>query len=93
MTNGDRRSAQLDQLRSDCKDGPIRPKGETKLMCSHYEAPTPSQLAAAFGIDNGQQGKLDLWPGYIGPFLRSPASLDDESVNALGWKCWPVHSG
>lgn len=47
-------------------------------MCSHYEAPTPSQLAAAFGINNDHQGKLDLWPGYMGPFLRPLASLDDE---------------
>jgi len=39
-------------------------------MCSHYEAPTPSQLADAFGIEVDPQGKLDLWPGYIGPFLR-----------------------
>lgn len=53
-------------------------------MCSHYEAPTPGQLAAAFGIDNDQQGKLDLWPGYIGPFLRPLGSFDDESGERPG---------
>lgn len=39
-------------------------------MCSHYEPPTPDQLAQAFGVEPYAQGKLDLWPGYIGPFLR-----------------------
>jgi putative SOS response-associated peptidase YedK len=39
-------------------------------MCSHYESPTPSQLAEAFGVESDPQGRLDLWPGYTGPFLR-----------------------
>lgn len=38
-------------------------------MCSHYEAPTQSQLALEFGIDLCKQGKLDLWLGYFGPFI------------------------
>lgn len=53
-------------------------------MCSHYEAPTSGQLAAAFGVQ-GEQGTLDLWPGYIGPFLRRSASVDeDEADEGLG---------
>jgi putative SOS response-associated peptidase YedK len=39
-------------------------------MCSHYEAPTPVALAEAFGVEPYEQLKLNLWPGYFGPFLR-----------------------
>ncbi|RMS10411.1 hypothetical protein ALP72_05123 [Pseudomonas coronafaciens pv. coronafaciens] len=39
-------------------------------MCSHYEAPSPHKVAEAFGAAPFEQGRLDLWPGYIGPFLR-----------------------
>lgn len=45
-------------------------------MCSHYEALTPEQLAQTFGVEPYEQGKLDLWPGYIGPFLRTPVNVD-----------------
>lgn len=47
-------------------------------MCSHYEAPTPEQLSQAFGVEPFEQGKLDLWPGYIGPLLRRPAHVDEQ---------------
>jgi putative SOS response-associated peptidase YedK len=47
-------------------------------MCSHYEAPTLYELASAFGIEGESQGKLDLWPGYLGPFLRRPDRDDDQ---------------
>ena len=53
-------------------------------MCSHYEAPTPNQLAAAFGIEDDQQGKLDLWPGYIGPFLRRVAEGVEQEGERVG---------
>ncbi|WP_425928708.1 SOS response-associated peptidase family protein [Pseudomonas sp. NyZ201] len=43
-------------------------------MCSHYEAPSSKQLALAFGFDVEVQEPLDLWPGYLGPFLRSTVS-------------------
>ncbi len=46
-------------------------------MCSHYEAPTSDQLEQAFGTRPFEQGKLDLWPGYAGPFLRNAESSDD----------------
>lgn len=46
------------------------------MMCSHYEAPTQSQLALVFGIELYEQGKLDLWPGYFGPFIRHPEHAD-----------------
>jgi putative SOS response-associated peptidase YedK len=49
-------------------------------MCSHYEAPTSAQLAATFSVQV-EQGTLDLWPGYLGPFLRRSTSvgeMDDE---------------
>lgn len=41
-------------------------------MCSHYEAPSNAQLVSAFGIEPFEQGRLDLWPTYVGPFLRRP---------------------
>lgn len=45
-------------------------------MCSHYEAPTPQQLADTFGIDPYEQGKLELYPGYTGPFIRRTEHFD-----------------
>jgi len=47
-------------------------------MCSHYEPPTPSQLAHSFGVEPYQQGHLDLWPGYVGPFVRRRATTNAE---------------
>lgn len=46
-------------------------------MCSHYEAPNSSALVEAFGVEPFEQFKLDLWPGYCGPFLR--ATDEEES--------------
>ncbi|MGP5465287.1 SOS response-associated peptidase [Pseudomonas helleri] len=55
-------------------------------MCSHYEAPTSAQLAATFSVQV-EQGTLDLWPGYLGPFLRRSTSvgeMDDEGSGLEG---------
>ncbi|KPW36266.1 Orf14 [Pseudomonas coronafaciens pv. atropurpurea] len=54
-------------------------------MCSHYEAASPHQVAEAFGVAPFDQGRLDLWPGYIGPFLRRPDghAEDNESLAAM----------
>jgi putative SOS response-associated peptidase YedK len=52
-------------------------------MCSHYEAPAPQLVAETFGIDLYEQGKLDLWPGYIGPFIRRAEHFDVESPAVL----------
>lgn len=48
-------------------------------MCSHYEAPDPEHLLNVYGSTPDQQYKLDLWPGYTGPFLRqrSPEHQDE----------------
>ncbi|MCF5725099.1 SOS response-associated peptidase [Pseudomonas syringae] len=53
-------------------------------MCSHYESPAAEQLALGFGVAVPQQGVLDLWPGYSGPFLRAAVDQDehDEAVPA-----------
>lgn len=48
-------------------------------MCSHYEAPAPQRVADTFGVKPYEQGKLDLWPGYIGPFIRSAEHVDVEA--------------
>lgn len=54
-------------------------------MCSHYEAPSPHQVAEAFGVAPFDQGRLDLWPGHLGPFLRSAdgRAEDNESPEAM----------
>ncbi|AUZ62116.1 hypothetical protein PRJ_5558 (plasmid) [Pseudomonas sp. XWY-1] len=52
-------------------------------MCSHYEAPTQDQLAAAFGVESDRQWKLDLWPGYIGPLLRRSIDQVEQSEEGL----------
>jgi len=48
-------------------------------MCSHYEAPAPQRVAETFGVEPFEQGKLDLYPGYTGPFIRRAELVDDES--------------
>lgn len=52
-------------------------------MCSHYEAPSPLRVAETFGIEPFEQGKLDLYPGYSGPFIRRAERFDDESPAPL----------
>lgn len=49
-------------------------------MCSHYEAPAPQLVAETFGIDPFEQVKLDLWPGYIGAFIRRAESVDHDAL-------------
>ena len=39
-------------------------------MCSRYEAPTTEQLQASFGLSPSDPIQTELWPGYVGPFLR-----------------------
>lgn len=48
-------------------------------MCSHYEAPAPQRVADTFGVEPYEQGKLNLWPGYIGLFIRSAKNADPEA--------------
>lgn len=54
-------------------------------MCSHYEAPSPQLVAETFGIEPYTQGKLDLYPGYTGPFIRRAehVEVDGESPAPL----------
>lgn len=51
-------------------------------MCSRYEAPTPARLRDAFTLDIDAQEKLDLWPGYVGPFIRRPVDTDPDDEAA-----------
>lgn len=53
-------------------------------MCSHYEAPPPQKVADTFGITVYEQGKLDLWPSYLGPFLRRKQQPINDSGAAEG---------
>jgi putative SOS response-associated peptidase YedK len=45
-------------------------------MCSHYEAPTSQQLLDAFGVAPEGPVQTELWPGYMGPFIRLPVQSD-----------------
>jgi putative SOS response-associated peptidase YedK len=56
-------------------------------MCSHYQAlKNKERYASEFGVSPPTEpGKLDLWPGYIGSFIRRHPHGDvgDEAVPAL----------
>ena len=53
-------------------------------MCSHYQAlKDRERLSRAFGVaPPPDEGKLDMWPGYLGPFIRRHPHADvrDEAV-------------
>ena len=55
-------------------------------MCSHYQAiKERERYIRAFGVKPpAEPGKVDLWPGYMGSFIRRHPSADlgDESVPA-----------
>lgn len=56
-------------------------------MCSHYEAvKEPERLKKEFGAEPPPEtGKLDMWPGYLGNFIRSHphADVGDDAVPAV----------
>lgn len=58
-------------------------------MCSHYEAPSPSRLRNAFGLTFDSQEKIDLWPGYVGPFIRKPTGIDPHDEAAPNLEALP----
>lgn len=47
-------------------------------MCSRYEAPAPAELVAAFGTKLVEPVQAELWPGYVGPFIRRLQEGDSE---------------
>lgn len=55
-------------------------------MCSHYQAlKEEERLRCAFIVEPpANMGKADMWPGYVGTFIRAhpQASLGDESAPA-----------
>lgn len=46
-------------------------------MCSRYEAPSAAQIQDFFGLDLDQPTQTELWPTYVGPFIRSVAESED----------------
>ena len=54
-------------------------------MCSHYEAPTSSQLMAGFDVELDAPTQTDLWPGHVGVFLRRDEEAADgvQSLEAM----------
>lgn len=51
-------------------------------MCSHYEAPSPQDLNKAFG-SSAEFQQQELWPGYVGPFVRQGINEDAESAHEV----------
>jgi putative SOS response-associated peptidase YedK len=55
-------------------------------MCSHYQAlKERERFYSEFGVEPPlDEGKLDMWPGYLGPFIRrhQHADVGDEAVPA-----------
>jgi putative SOS response-associated peptidase YedK len=53
-------------------------------MCSHYQALKEAEkFRKVFGVEPPlEEGKLDMWPGYLGPFIRKHphADVGDEAV-------------
>ncbi|SBW84510.1 hypothetical protein PVE_R2G0484 [Pseudomonas veronii 1YdBTEX2] len=49
-------------------------------MCSHYEAPTEERLLAGFGVATTDPYQHDLWPTYLGPFIRLRCSEANDDV-------------
>ena len=63
-------------------------------MCSHYEAVKDAQrLQRQFGVSPAAPGELavktDMWPGYLGAFIRSHphAGVGDDAVPPV--ECLP----
>ena len=56
-------------------------------MCSHYQAVKEREkYLRHFGVlPPSEDAKLDLWPGYLGPFIRKHphADVGDDAVPAL----------
>lgn len=51
-------------------------------MCSHYEAPSSARLKSAFSAAPSEQYQTDLWPLYVGPFIRlNTAEAQDEGAD------------
>ncbi len=49
-------------------------------MCSHYEAPSAERIRSAFGNAPDGDHQMDLWPTYLGPFVKLPDGEDDDTV-------------
>ena len=52
-------------------------------MCSHYEAPSAALLHRAFGVTLNTPAQTDLWPGYVGPFIRQQRDIEANGATAL----------
>lgn len=50
-------------------------------MSSHYEGATADPLVKAFSIDTPEQGRLDLWPAYLGRFARAAGAPEEQDGN------------
>ncbi len=68
-------------------------------MCSHYQAFKDQQrqerFLRSFGIEPAPlPGKLDVWPGYLGSFIRRHPHADVGDGSSLrGELVWLVWTG
>lgn len=58
-------------------------------MCSRYEAPSPQRLLEAFQVTTDEPIQTELWPTYVGPFLRAHS----EEAEGDGAPALEVRSG
>lgn len=49
-------------------------------MCSRYEAPSSQRLLEAFQVTTDEPTQTELWPTYVGPFLRESAGEEGDGA-------------
>ncbi|MAG64966.1 MAG: DUF159 family protein [Pseudomonadales bacterium] len=52
-------------------------------MCSRYEAPSSQRLLEAFQVTTDEPTQTELWPTYVGPFLRESAGEEGDGAPEL----------
>lgn len=53
-------------------------------MCAHFESVSkPERLKVSFNVDMPEGAKADVWPGYMGLFIRRPKQEPENESQAL----------
>lgn len=53
-------------------------------MCAHFETVSkPERLKVSFNVDMPEGAKADVWPGYLGLFIRRPKQEPENESQAL----------
>lgn len=56
-------------------------------MCSHYEAPSPHQVAEAFGVELFDQGRLDFGQATSAHSCAAQTAGQVTTILLQPWKC------